>query len=280
MVTHPADMTAWPAIACERGCSAHAIRNITVDLARPHAYADLTPVPARLAALWPMVVWDTSIHPVDGGPYCPAHDAVSETILTTGVWEPRETVLALDVLHPGDTFLDLGCQIGWFSMAAMSRGARVIAVDADPDNLAMANMSAQQLLSGRFTARLERIGPGMDPFTIQPYRLVKIDLEGAEADAIDLLWDAILDDQVDHVLMEVSPIFKPGNHYPDLLSRLVRYCGYEAYFLPPKSSPPTVYVDAESFLAPYRIDDRADMRQLVADCGQEDVWLRRKGAAW
>lgn len=281
MKVHPSDMTAWDAIACRRGCPAHATLGYDVDLSRPHKYHDYTPVPARLARSWSMVVWDTSVHPVDGGPYCPAHDTVSETIVNTGIWEPRETVLALEVLRPGDVFLDLGCQIGWFSLLAAASGAYAIALDAEVENLLVLEQSATLAgWSDMIETRLERIDArSVWAPTRQQYRLVKIDLEGAEAEALARLAPLIEHELVDHLLIEVSPTFKPGDHYPDLVAGLVD-AGFEAYLLPGKSLPPTVYEDPEQYLDRVDTLTEAALRQLVAGIDQEDVWFRRAGAAW
>jgi FkbM family methyltransferase len=53
------------------------------------------------------------------------------------VWEPYETSLLLGLLRPGDVFVDVGANIGYFSVLAASvvgaQGA-VFAFEPDPDN--------------------------------------------------------------------------------------------------------------------------------------------------
>lgn len=291
---HPNDMTSWEHIACARTGEPghhHVATSALVDLGAPHGYADLPQVPARLAVRFPMFVWDPAEHPVDGGAYCPAHDAVSETIVSHGIWEPRETILILDVLSSGTgagLFLDIGAQVGWFSLCALASGRAVLAVDAELENLGLLARSASEVLAGlpndgwaELDTMFARLGPASPPFRTQRYRMVKIDIEGAEAYAIDALMPSLVAGLVDHVLMEVSPVFKPGAHYPDLVAGMIGL-GYEAYRLPPKRRPPVEYVDAESFLAPYRFDNMppAEMRAMVESWHQEDVWFRRQGAAW
>ena len=43
---------------------------------------------------------------------------VSASIAATGVWEPQETRFLLDTLRPGDVFVDVGANIGYFSLLA------------------------------------------------------------------------------------------------------------------------------------------------------------------
>lgn len=282
-MTAPGDMTAWDEITCQRGCEVHHTRRVEVNLARRHAYADYSQVPKRLARSWSMLVWNTDEHPVDGLSYCPAHDAVSETIIATRIWEPPETILVAQVLREGDAFLDLGCQIGWYSMLALACGARVTAIDADAENAALADASARLADDHQgFASSVIRIGPDTPEIQLaegEGYRLVKIDLEGAEAEAVRVLGPALETGMVDHLLIEVSPTFKPGAHYPDLVVGLVAR-GYEAYLLPPKATPPIEYHTPEQYLD--RIDTLTEraLRDLIARCGQAMVWFKREGADW
>lgn len=57
-------------------------------------------------------------------------------IIRGSIWEEHMTTLVTKVLHPGMTFVDVGANFGWFSLAAAGQvGAegRVIAVEANPD---------------------------------------------------------------------------------------------------------------------------------------------------
>lgn len=57
---------------------------------------------------------------------------IQRSIYYLSVYEPAETRVLLDVLRPGDTFLDIGANIGYFSMLAASRGARVYSWEPVP----------------------------------------------------------------------------------------------------------------------------------------------------
>ena len=62
---------------------------------------------------------------------------VSRRIREEGIWEPYETSLVLGALQPGDVFVDVGANIGYFPVIAagrVGRAGRVLAFEPDPDN--------------------------------------------------------------------------------------------------------------------------------------------------
>lgn len=301
-MTHPNAMVAWDEIACQRSHDHHAM-SVEVMLgsppATPHGYFDYPQVPARFARQFSMMVWDPQRHPVDGGPYCPAHDAVSETIVSHRIWEPRETILALQVLSTapeGSWMLDMGAQLGWYSWLALSSGVPVIAWEADPDNARMLEATAtlnnwgSRLLTGEDISSMrrvhlevfnERIGPDSPSTDASGFpggiRFVKMDLEGAENMAVGMLRPALDAGRIDHILMEVSPCF--ADYYPDLVVGLIE-SGYRAYMLPEKHQPPWPLDDLPADLEEWRLDGHADVQAFVASWQQEDIWLAREGATW
>lgn len=281
MPPHPNMMAVWDQIACQRGHTEHQTRLVTIDLSSRHRYNDLPQIPRRLHRSFKMYIWDTDIYPVDGGPYCPAHDAVSETLISHNTWEPRETVLALCVFEsrPPDTImLDLGAQLGWFSLLAASSGMEVGAIEADSENLRVLGLSAELNGWGPLINRWHhRIGDSSPPvLTDQRVRFAKIDLEGAENHAIDLLWPLLSNGLVDHMMMEVSPVF--ADYYPDLVARIMD-AGYHAYLLPPKHSPPYP-IDPPASAMRRRELTRSGALSLIPTLHQEDFWFRHEDAAW
>ena len=77
-----------------------------------------------------------------------AQDGVSREIAANGVWDKRNSAEMLRLLKPQDgrkrgTLVDIGANIGWFSMLALAAGHKVIAIDAFPDNIEMIKLSAQ-----------------------------------------------------------------------------------------------------------------------------------------
>jgi len=70
---------------------------------------------------------------------------VSRRIRQEGIWEPYETALVQLLLHPGDVFVDVGANIGYFSvLAAHSVGAtgQVFAFEPDPHNFDLLKANA------------------------------------------------------------------------------------------------------------------------------------------
>lgn len=271
---HPNDMSVWPEIACQREHGEHEAMLVDVKLGGQTGYADYAPIPARLTRNFEMLVFNWRTYASDG-PYCPGRDVVSEAIAIQGVWEPLETIAILSVLtsKPG-LVKDCGAQIGWFSLLAASCGCDVAAVEADAEPLRLLRVSAERNGWGApiWTNHL-RIDATTPPEPAVSWRLVKIDVEGAEFDAIRVLRPALEAGKVDHILMECSPVFAEG--YGMLVHGIVDL-GYEAYAFPDKATPPARFELPEHDLIPLGGDAAA----TVSAWHQESVWLRRAGAAW
>lgn len=70
---------------------------------------------------------------------------VSRQLREQGVWEPYETALVMQLLKPGHVFVDVGANIGYFSLLAASRvgnAGSVYAFEPDPTNYALLVASA------------------------------------------------------------------------------------------------------------------------------------------
>lgn len=270
---HPNDMTHWDAIGCRRGCIDHVTIETTVNIGGPTPYRDLTSIPERFATEFTIEVWDTSKAPVDGGPYCPARDAVSETILALGIWEPQETTILLECFErtgPG-VFVDFGAQIGWFSVLARQAGMQVLAFEADPD---CHRVATRNVGGGVNLTRVDADSTPFDPMHWEMPVVVKIDLEGAEQHAIAMLQPAIDAGKVEFVMAEISPCF--NDSYPKLVAGLMRD-GFIGYMLPDKQMPP-VQIDQLEALIPYQLPKtQAAAKREVETWAQRDVLFVRGG---
>jgi FkbM family methyltransferase len=75
------------------------------------------------------------------------HDLhVSRRIREEGIWEPYETSLVLSLLEPGSVFVDVGANIGYFSVIAASvvgEDGAVFAFEPDPANFALFKASVE-----------------------------------------------------------------------------------------------------------------------------------------
>lgn len=129
------------------------------------------------------------------------------------LYEKEERELFCSLIKPGCTVLDVGAHIGFYSLLAAKRGARVFAVEADPSNAAMlrhhveingygdritifeiaaterakevtlyrhaynrgeSNIIEKGLASGRVPGRT------LDSLDLPPIDICKMDIEGAE----------------------------------------------------------------------------------------------------
>lgn len=145
-------------------------------------------------------------------------DFLQNKIFYFGLWEPRLTRYILSRNHSDGIFLDIGANIGYFSIAAASRFKRVIAVEASPeiaallqhniDRNGLANITVENVAagdkngeifvnlapdhnigqtaiskdekSGSRKIRMTTIDNLLSPNELSNIRLIKIDVEGAE----------------------------------------------------------------------------------------------------
>ena len=71
---------------------------------------------------------------------------VSRQIREEGIWEPYETSLLLDLLAPGGVFVDVGANLGYFSMVAaraVGGNGRVFAFEPEPENFRLLQANAE-----------------------------------------------------------------------------------------------------------------------------------------
>jgi FkbM family methyltransferase len=76
----------------------------------------------------------------------PADYAVGHTLALTGSYEPEVSAALRGELTEGATFVDIGANIGWFSLLAASLvgpTGRVIAIEPNPRNVALLRQSAK-----------------------------------------------------------------------------------------------------------------------------------------
>lgn len=71
------------------------------------------------------------------------HDLVSEYIQKHGVWDQKHTHMLMDKMQKlsKSTFLDVGANIGWFTLVAAMKGHSVIAVEPFAENLSLLKAS-------------------------------------------------------------------------------------------------------------------------------------------
>jgi FkbM family methyltransferase len=72
---------------------------------------------------------------------------IKEVLTTTGTYQNRNVPL---VIEPTDVWLDLGANIGTFSLLVLSRGARVIAVEPEMNNVNLLTTNLNANFDGGF----------------------------------------------------------------------------------------------------------------------------------
>lgn len=83
-------------------------------------------------------------------------DYVSHTILETGLWEPTSWEAVQEHLAPGNTFVDVGAHIGYYSLKAaplVGPNGHVIAIEPNPNTLPRLRDNLQA--SGASVVRVE-----------------------------------------------------------------------------------------------------------------------------
>jgi FkbM family methyltransferase len=195
---------------------------------------------------------------------CDLADSTQRT-MAFGLFEPAESRIVPQILGPGDTFVDVGAHIGWFTTIAaqcVGQGGRVIACEPYPPNVAalkenlalnsadnvrlveMALGSQPGMLSLGFDAdsgattaldwgRSERVETPMTTLDdvlseIAAVTLMKLDVEGWEAHVMRGGSEALTRTQ--HVLIEINrPVLKKAGSSDEELYGLLRNAGFKTF---------------------------------------------------
>jgi FkbM family methyltransferase len=119
---------------------------VEAALSVARAYIRFCPIDFGKAYLWkryfePYLGWRTELKPrvvktrFGFSLQVKLPDTIQKVVLLTGRWEPFLTRFVLDTLGSGDTFVDLGANIGYYSLLAsrlISESGRVYSIEASP----------------------------------------------------------------------------------------------------------------------------------------------------
>lgn len=200
-------------------------------------------------------------------------DILQQYLYYFGIWEPDVTAFLNRRLMPGDGFLDVGANIGYFALLAAKRvgpSGRVVAIEASPSvyELLVANVHRNRarqvmtlnLAASDATGRVKLycgqacncgatsvvpeghemavaevdaapLSALIDDRDWNDVRLVKIDVEGAEAGVVQGLGSLIAEGRADReYLIEVHPaqLRQLGHSVEDVLSPF-HAAGFHAY---------------------------------------------------
>jgi FkbM family methyltransferase len=195
---------------------------------------------------------------------CQLSDRTQRTMYL-GLFEPGETRLFNELLNPGDTFVDVGAHIGWFTTLAAQRVSprgQVIAFEPYPANASA--LKENLALNSSQNVRVLEMALGGNPGTLSLHRgvdsggvtglnwvhddqvdvpmttldeviagstaiaLLKIDVEGWEANVLRGGVDTLR--RTRHVLIEINrPALKEAGSSPEELFHLLRSAGFTKF---------------------------------------------------
>jgi len=205
---------------------------------------------------------------------CSSEDLIQSTIMYFGMWDPHITRYLRERLRPGDVLIDVGANIGYYTLLGsrlVGPAGRVVAIEASPrtfgalrDNIrrnAAQNVRAVNAAASRwrgsvqvFAGTPDNIGGtsimprhGAAEATVDAFPLaelltsdelsaasvIKIDVEGAEADVLrGLLDSAHLLGEETEIIVEVTPDWLTGSDSsPESLLNEFRGLGFNTYEL-------------------------------------------------
>lgn len=206
----------------EDRCAIHKThRMLTVEASLDHELHDWPT--ARLGWEQPVFVGE----PSEG--YCTADQDVSRSIVLHGCWEAFGSLLAAQILAcDRAVVVDVGSNVGWYTNLAGAFAHDVLAIDADEANIAAVEMGwwANDWQGGLATCRgwIGHQSPQVEP---HPIRLMKIDIEGLEEQALAVFARCL--PTTDFVLAEVSPVLGSVEWVEQLCS-----LGFRGYRVPEK----------------------------------------------
>ena len=214
----------------------------------------------------PFRVFDAPRYETERAGYCDGRDEVSRAILANRWWEDAGTALIAQHCS-GGAVIDIGSHVGWYTVQAAKRGCWVLAVDASVEHLRVLEHNTMDY-SDQVVLCRGWIGDATPPIGVprgtSSVKLVKIDIEGGEADAVAALWPLFASKFIEYALIEVSPVFTGADKAEDTVRRLLSL-RYRAYIVPNR---------AEQTRNMHEVTE-GNVRQTMKERPQMDLWWVR-----
>jgi len=203
--------------------------------------------------------------------YCPADSEVSRGLLAHACWEAYGSVLALAILSSGSGIcVDFGANVGWYSLLALSRGAPVLAVEADPviAQVLHRNLRRYEPDEVRWSVARGWIDSDTPQLPAGPHvRLIKADVEGLEPEVMRVCEPLLISGSVDFVIAEASPCFGSTGWVARVAA-----LGFDVFVIPDKGSDPLAFA-----ADPIGETTRHPYEAAAFDRHQADLLLVRTG---
>jgi FkbM family methyltransferase len=219
---------------------------------------------------------------VDGGRvFCGnTRDLLALYVYVFGVWEPNLTTFIASRLSQGDVFVDVGANLGWFSLLgaqAVGTRGRVVAIEASPlltldlqrnieanqlENVRVVNAAAGSTagtvdivhgpaehtgltrISQGSAVRCDTLQELIGEEDLSQLRIMKIDVEGAEYDVIAGLAPALRDlPESAEIVVEVGPERASDPDQVHSLFASFEGAGFYPYALPNNYEPKGYLLD-------------------------------------
>jgi Protein-L-isoaspartate(D-aspartate) O-methyltransferase (PCMT) len=135
-------------------------------------------------------------------------DLVQRCVFYFGEWEPNVSRYVADRLRPGDVFVDVGANIGYYSLLAstiVGPSGKVVAIEASPaiHGLLVDNLRRNRADNVEARSSLDAL---LQPGLLEEVRLVKIHVEGADWPVIRGMREALRRARADlEIVVELSP---------------------------------------------------------------------------
>jgi len=158
-------------------------------------------------------------------------DYIHEEFKKSGVWEPRTTEYIKTHLKKGQTFIDVGANVGYFSILASQLGAKVIAFEPSKDNRELLEQNIKDnncevevhsqalsnknesgfLYTNKTPGQYSLIGSGsgekvecvrFDDLGLPVPDMIKIDVEGAERQVLEGMQSVLNTDKPITLILE------------------------------------------------------------------------------
>jgi FkbM family methyltransferase len=175
----------------------------------------------------------------------PQDTEISAHIAIDGCWEPETTELVKKLIRPNSFVVDVGANIGWFTLISAKRASIVHAFEPETVNYSLLERSitinsfknivlrqlcisdyegTAELHLSKYTGRHSIIGSGERKVVVpcttldrlyptETIDLLKIDVEGAEPEVILGAKQIIQEKRVKHVIMEWNPKVWTGKRH-------------------------------------------------------------------